>query len=199
MKKIISIVILAVVLSMTGIGSAAQGRNSLRIGAGVNLHTPKTFTGHSSVGQSIFAEYGREINRYLSAAANLHTDLTYVNPRWNGHDIGLGLKVLVVPFASVGWLDWLEIGAGLSCDCRIDTRENGVYPYPVEDNGEEVTYYHMDQFRDFLFGFDFPIRAYIIDSARFELFAFFEIKTAFFDRSFGVNHYDAGLMFGVKF
>lgn len=111
----------------------------------------------------------------------------------------MGLKVLVVPFASVGWLDWLEIGAGLSCDCRIDTRENGVYPYPVEDNGEEVTYYHMDQFRDFLFGFDFPIRAYIIDSARFELFAFFEIKTAFFDRSFGVNHYDAGLMFGVKF
>ncbi|MBO8466284.1 MAG: hypothetical protein IAB99_00785 [Bacteroidetes bacterium] len=48
-------------------------------------------------------------------------------------------------------------------------------------------------------GFDFPIRAYIIGSARFELFAFFEIKTAFFDRSFGVNHYDAGLMFGVKF
>lgn len=43
------------------------------------------------------------------------------------------------------------------------------------------------------------VRAYVIDSPRFELFAFCDIKTAFQDGTFGIHHYDTGISFGVKF
>lgn len=192
------VIVFLILISPTGLYARNRKMNSLRAGIGINVH--EHYYGLSA-GPSQFIEYNREINGYFSAGLSLHTDQARLRYTTDDHinKIGVSLRYMVSPFAYLKWLDWIEIGVGLTYEYRNAMWKSNGNQFIVQDDGETVSYHRLTHEGRHHVGFDFPIRAYIIDSARFELFAFFEIKTAFFDRSFGVNHYDAGLMFGMKF
>lgn len=183
---------------------AQQGKgtsmNSLRTGVGINICNTDYLEKTTSAGPSIFADYSRKINGWFSAGANLHYDLGIYDRISLGNRIGLSLRGMFRPFATVNWMKWLEVGAGLSCEYVFTAYGDRDSRQTSETDGVVTEYYDLIHRHSCLFGFDFPIRAYFIDNSKFEVLAFYELKTAFYKGAgFGLDHSCLGLMFGVKF
>lgn len=174
--------------------------NSLRTGIGINICNTDYLEKATSVGPSIFADYSRKINGWFSAGANLHYDLGIYDRISLGNRIGLSMRGMFRPFAAFNWMKWLEVGAGLSCEYAFTAYGDRDSMHTGESDGVVIEYYDLIHRHSCLFGFDFPIRAYLIDNYRFELFAFHELKTSFHKGGkFSLHHSCSGLMFGIKF
>ena len=180
--RILIIFLFSVLITPTGLYARNQKMNSLRAGIGINVHDH--YYGLSA-GPSQFIEYNREINGYFSAGLSLHTDVS--------------LRYMVSPFAYLKWLDWIEIGVGLTYEYRNAMWKSNGNQFIVQDDGETVSYHRLTHEGRHHVGFDFPFRAYIIDNDRFELFLFYELKTIFYKNDYFWDYSNGGVMFGVKF
>ena len=111
----------------------------------------------------------------------------------------VSLRYMVSPFAYLKWLDWIEIGVGLTYEYRNAMWKSNGNQFIVQDDGETVSYHRLTHEGRHHVGFDFPFRAYIIDNDRFELFLFYELKTIFYKNDYFWDYSNGGVMFGVKF
>lgn len=168
---------------------SAQNKNTIRVGAGVNVRR-NVDNDRLTVGPSLLAEYGRTLNTYFSVAVEIHTDMCKNGAVSDLYAAGVGLRGMVTPFPKK--FRWVKVGVGA-------TYEHCKYLYGVrtqEADGHGLK--HMRFSADY-WGIDFPIRAYFIDSRRFEFYAFYNIKTIFADSKYSWNYSNGGLAFGVKF
>lgn len=165
---------------------SAQNKNTVRVGVGVNVRS-RVDNDRLTVGPSLSVEYGRTVNAYFSVAAEIHTDMCKNGAAADLYAAGVGLRGMATPFPKK--FRWVKVGVGATYDrCK--------YLYGVQ--GEETVLKHMQHSADY-WGIDFPVRAYLIDSQRFEFYAFYNIKTMFTDGRYVWNYSHGGLAFGVKF
>ena len=170
---------------------SAQDRNAVRVGVGVNVRNSRPDNGTLEVGPSLFVEYGREINRYLSIAANVHTDMNEYGDFANLHALGVSVRGIVTPLPK--WFRWIKIGVGATYEYRKDIY--GINPKSGDGSGIKGYRQHTSHY----WGIDFPLRAYFIDNSRYELYAFYELKTLFAENRYFWNYSNGGAAFGVKF
>ena len=167
---------------------SAQDKNTIRVGAGINIRS-NVDNDRLAVGPSLSVEYGRTINSYFSVAAEIHTDMCKDGAASDLYAAGVGLRGMVTPFPKK--FRWIKVGIGATYDrCK--------YLYGVQNEEGQSVLKHMQHAADY-WGIDFPIRAYLIDSRRFEFYAFYNFKTMFSDGRYYWNYSHGGLAFGVKF
>ena len=171
-------------------GLSAQNKHTIRIGAGVNVRS-SVDDDRLRVGPSLAVEYGRTINAYFSVAAEIHTDMCKNGAASDLYGAGVGLRGMFTPFPKK--FRWVKVGVGATYDhCKY------LYGVHVQDAEGQSVLKHMRHSADY-WGIDFPIRGYLIDSRRFEFYAFYNIKTMFSDGRYYWNYSHGGLAFGVKF
>lgn len=196
MKKAMFIVLF---LSVLAFPLHAQKKNSLRIGASADFttgyHTVGRWTGS---GPGIYMEYGRAINRFLSVSAGLNVGgFSTKASAYSRHNVTLSAYCGVRPFVSVGWLGWLELGAGITGSYIFDIYDEAAY---MDYEGETVRYYVTAQQKYVRPGLDIWAKAYVIDNERFDLAVFVNMETAMtIDWDYRWGFLDCGVMFGVKF
>lgn len=169
---------------------SAQNKNTIRVGAGVNVRS-SVDNDRLRVGPSLSVEYGRSVNSYFAVAVEIHTDMCKNGTASDLYGAGIGLRGMVTPFPKK--FRWIKVGVGATYDrCKY------LYGVRVQNEDEQPVVKHMQHAADY-WGIDFPIRAYLIDSRRFECYAFYNIKTMFTDGSYYWNYSHGGLAFGVRF
>lgn len=169
---------------------SAQNKNTIRVGTGINVRS-SVDNDRLTVGPSLLVEYGRTINAYFSAAAEIHTDMCKNGAASDLYAAGVSLRGMITPFPKR--FRWVKIGVGATYDhCKY------LYGVHIQDEDEQSALKHIQYSADY-WGIDFPIRAYFIDSRRFEFYAFYNIKTMFTDGKYCWNYSHGGLAFGVRF
>lgn len=174
---------------------SAQNKNSLRIGASADFTTRHHTVNKWTVsGPGLYMEYGRVINKRFSISAGLNVGgFATQESSYSRHNVTLSAYGGVRPFALTDWMKWLELGAGITGSYSSEAHFRSTY----EEYKGEVIQEHHQSVRP---GIDFRARAFIIDSARFELILFVTMETTFTsDWNYKWNFMDCGVMFGVKF
>ncbi|WP_195289552.1 hypothetical protein [Alistipes finegoldii] len=170
---------------------SAQNQNVIRVGVGMNVRDGLSDGSNLKIGPSLFVEYGREINHFFSIALNIHTDMSKYDDYANLHSLGISVRSLFTPFPKI--FRWVKVGVGATYERRRD-----IYGTELSvDDAIVGMKYH--QISSNYWGIDFPIRAYAIDNKRFELYAFYNLKTMFAEGKYFWNYSNGGIAFGVKF
>lgn len=183
--------LLFVILLVASGTLSAQNRNSIRVGAGINVREGRPDENTLKIGPSLFVEYGREINPYFSIALDLHTDMCKYGKYSNLHALGVSLRGILTPLPKK--FRWVKIGVGATYERRRD-----IYGSDRTDDDANASKKYM-QFVSNYWGIDFPIRVYAIDNKLFELYAFYNLKTMFAEGKYFWNYSNGGVAFGVKF
>lgn len=170
----------------------AQEKMSLNVGTGVYISGTVDENGHDMVGPMIGAEFNWQFNQWFSAGANLSLGVCKEGFESRNSDMGFSLRGYVRPFARKFKL--FELGVGVS----------GSYLAQCGNLIKEMPddwIYREFRIKDYcLFGFDFPIRLYVIDNQKYRLLIHYDMKPVFSPYGgFLWTHSTAGLMFGVKF
>lgn len=166
------------------INLTAQNKNAVRIGVGVNIRNSWPSEKNLVVGPSLFVEYGREINSYISLGANIHCDMNKYGEFNNLNAFGVSLRTIVTLLPKK--FRWIKIGIGATYENRRDIYGENI----ICGNEKEIVAYNQATIH--LWGFDFPIRAYLIDNKRFEFYAFYELKTMFMKGEYCWNYSNGG-------
>lgn len=166
----------------------AQDQRALRVGIGVNVRDNYPNATSLKVGPSIFAEYERCITNHIAIGVNLHFDISEYGSDHSLNDVGISFRGIYTPFPDRFGRFKLGVGA------TYEYRQNFHQPN-LSDDQTAARYKNTEH----LWGFDFPIRFYLLESNRYEVFAFYELKTMITGGSYIWNYSNGGITFGVKF
>lgn len=201
MKRIL--VILLLLISFTSLhAQEKENSNVLRAGTSLLLKRNYNFRENDKVfaGIQFQLEYSRKFTSYFSLDASFfksNIKYSYLNnysgtlvPQFsNSYFYGVSVNGIFTPFKAI---KWLKLGFG------------GFAEYSIDYNSAVSYESYLQRQRNNIYGINIPIRFYIIDSSKFDLYAYYEyeytdkVSGADKDASYFLN--DAfGLMFGVKF
>ena len=203
MKRLIMLLVLIISFS----SSHAQemiSSNVLRVGTSLVLFGCNNYKNkfELNLGSQIAVEYSRKISSIYSLDVaffrqNYHGSRLlefpeYSEPEFFKHySTGVSVRNIFSPFNKARWLRF-GIGAYAEYNVAYKSNDNELF-FPI---------------KGMYYGISLPIRFYLIDSKRFDLYAYYEFVAAIDysnggDGSNGKNIYQpynlCGLMFGVKF
>lgn len=187
---------LAIIIIFCTFGLSAQEKCfSMKVGVGFNVSAGSDYyrAAGDKVGPSMTSEITYLFNRWLSTGFNIHMNNTKIGDNARKSDYGVSLRGYVRPFARR--FKWIEVGMGITGVYRSGA---GVREWhAVDGTVMNVVYNDYDLF---YFGFDFPLRCYLIDNSKYQLLLYYDLKTIF-DKGgkYLWNYSNGGLMFGVKF
>lgn len=196
-------ILLILIISFSSIyAQEMNSSNVLRTGAALVLRRHDNYKGKNKFfpGIQYQLEYSRKFASYFSLDATLYkSDIKYSSlNHWsdvkvphftNAGSYGVSAKGIFTPFKAI---KWLKIGVGGYAEYSI--------AFNSVSNYEESIYRRRNMF----YGINVPLRFYIIDSNKFDLYAYYEYTARIDGSSYSKDtfyflHDVYGLMFGVKF
>jgi hypothetical protein len=191
MNKII--LSLFVVCLCTNVSAQNKTKNTLRIGTGIIIQDDVTGDKYRT-GPAIEAEYQYSTSKYIGFTAgagmmNIHygTDNDY-------YETFATFGVMITPLPDK--FRWIRVGAGLSI--KYFTYSYGYWQEHYLPDGYSNMYKMHYRSSRSIGGLDFVGRLYFLDSAKYELFASYRLKTSL-DHGLEMNNALLCLCFGIKF
>lgn len=161
-------------------GTLHAQNHTLRIGTGMAMETD--YDGNSRFGPLLSAEYQWGFSRYVALQSRLSFASVRIDPVRMNTMVSGAVGVLVTPLPKK--FRYVKVGANVQYVFhRYTYQKNDRFVYEKCGN----------------IGFGFPIRAFFIDNAKYELSAGYDLQTEFQKGSFLYVTDYAALYFGVKF
>lgn len=154
--------------------------HTLRVGVGMAMETD--YDNNSQFGPLLSAEYQWNFSQYVALQSRLSFASVQIDPVRMNTMVSGAVGVLVTPLPKI--FRYIKVGANVQ------------YVY------HRYTYQPEDAFiyeKCGNIGFGFPIRAFFIDNAKYELSAGYDLQTEFQKGHFLYVTDYAALYFGVKF
>jgi hypothetical protein len=193
MTKII--LIIAFVYSYSNVFSQSDAKNVIRIGAGVNFSNHLDNDDKYIVGGiALETEYQRSLSKYIGINVNFAITKTHYGKHYDYIKMFGSVGTIFTPFPDK--FRWIKIGIGLSLQ-----KEEDYWGIEREMQISDHLFYGYDQYfrySGYRWGVHFPVRFYIIDNSKYELFVSSKIKTRFIS-GLEFDNVLLCLGFGVKF
>lgn len=175
-------------------------KNTLRVGTGINIQGADESYRKSgfAVGPSLYAEYDRAFSNYFSLSANLHWDGCNYGLLKDLSDVSVGLRAMFRPFPK--GFRYLELGVGTTAEYRYQIMSR-VSNY-TSGMGKPMWSISHSRGNYAVWGFDVPIRLYLIDNEVFDLSISYAFKfNVDFRSGFDawLRYSNVSVLFGVKF
>lgn len=224
MKRIIITVLVAIV----GISAMAQGNGLFRAGVGVNLDRAvltddRDLSSELNVGPSLFIEYERSLNPWLSVTGGVSFSNNHMNKKIlaSAEDnvtlkvqnscshLSLDINGLVRPLYMIPVLNRIEVGGGLTADYTQE-REHQFGTAPFSLQGPDVVYvspakFYLNKRDKVRFGVIAKGRLHLLETMKLDVSVDYAYRLLRYRETFGaITHnwfyyHTIALSLGVKF
>lgn len=196
MKKLLFSLLLALMPALLNAQSQSPPRHALRVGAGINISAAYdnflNTTGDASLGAIIVMDYQYVLSKYFDlnvSFAFLENDYA---PQALSNSYSVSLRGILTPLPNI--FSYIQIGAGLAYEY-----EKTNFAYSEVDNNLSIFLFCRNE--SHLLGVDIPLRLYVIDNNKYQLFLDYTLNYRF-EPQYNWEYFlysTTSINFGIKF